>query len=867
MTHVVSLNVNGSDTPLIVLTMQGEERLSRDYTFRLTLVCSGKETINTKDYLNQTASIEINIHHHVHCIRGVITAMQQNFTSDSNQQRFELQLGSILSRSNKALCSDIYLDQTPQQTISDILSNYSQLDFHIAVGDSIPSKTFIHQYKESDYHFINRLCEHWGVYYYFDYEEDDKLIFADDNQYPIDERLFEFIEQPSAPQKNNAITSLSVNKSSTIGHITVEGRNPNNDMLLIQAKAGSFESEQLSTSINNIGIDSELEANIIAHRRLEQENCKADVYVGTTHAAGLKPGFVIKVQLTQGTPPIELLITNVKHSAVNLDYSKHEEGEEYLADFTAIPALLEYRPEHETAIPKAISSTARIFSSYDSPSLSYRDELGRYQVVFDYIKSEKISHWIRRSLTAAKDNHLDIPLLPDTEVQISYLGGHPDLPYISSALENSQSNGLISNNQNPYTAHFATSGLLNIEAGRSFSVSFRAPMNKQSNQNTPADQRTKTDTSKTATPSNYERLDNQGALFIPSEVLELNSKDYNLSSSQGQNYKIQDSVTFYLGDNPSYYFGQQYREVHAKAPAQTQVATNDSYPFNNNIILEEDTTHHDASLNIPIDRQVGMVRKLFGNRYNFHDGHIVTVRKNDQGPHKTLNYGPRYIEHINNDQTNATDSITDGFPADHQPTADDYIVRTHLKHFKINHADTVSVQVGNSYVERTGDTKRVQNNGRSSVEIDGISRDKVINVSEHSKKHITANSIEAIFRTSKLYKALYGNRRSETFGSDNSMVLGAKTSLVVGPVVAVEVGLSDKQILGAKIETILGLKFEGIAGPVIKWASNVESKVGPGNMKKEGFSLKDAEVQIQKVKADLQTAKVSITNALLTIIG
>ena len=99
------------------------------------------------------------------------------------------------------------------------------------------------------------------------------------------------------------------------------------------------------------------------------------------------------------------------------------------------------------------------------------------------------------------------------------------------------------------------------------------------------------------------------------------------------------------------------------------------------------------------------------------------------------------------------------------------------------------------------------------------------------------------------------------------MVLGAKTSLIVGPVIAIEAGLSDKQILGAKIETILGMKFEGIMGPVIKWASNVESKIGPGNAKKEGFSLKDAEVQIQKVKADLHTTKVSVTNALLTIIG
>lgn len=863
----ITFTLDHNETPFTVIRFEGKEALSRDYHFHLILECSGNERISIEDYLNQPCAICLNLYDDAHQLSGVIKGMQQHFSSNPNQKRYEIDVSSILYFTQTNNRSDIFTHISATQIISERLDSYPFIHHHMAALETLPNKTFTHQFKESDFNFINRLCEHWGVYYYFDYEDDDKLIFADDNLYPVDERNFEFIEQPSAEQYNHAIMSLNSKFEPAISHLIVEGRNPENDMLLIHAEAGEPTPNKPSESMSLIGVDDENEAYILAQRTLEQSQCQSIIYTGTTRAIGLKPGFAIHVSITGEATPLELLITEVHHQAVNLDTIESEQVEEYVAHFKAIPSSHVYRPEPLTPKPNAISSTARIFSSYESPSISHRDHLGRYQVMFDFLQSEKVSHWLRRSLTAAKDNHLDIPLLPGTEVQISYLGGNPDLPYISCALENSQSTQILSNNENPFTANLSTTGLLKLEAGRSISTSFRAPFDRRSPKNPSVSQAVTTPSSPIATPSNYQRLNNLGELFTPNETLSDKSMDYHLSSTEGQFYNLQDTISFYLGDNQNYYFGQQYREVHAKAPDADHVTSNNRYFFSQDLILEEDKAYFDPSLNISIEKQVGISRKLFGNRYNVHDGHIITVRKSDNGPHKSLNYGARYIENIQTDQHTAINSMTQGFPEDYEPCDNDYVIRTQLKQFRINHDDMVTIQNGHSYIKRVGDTTRIQEQGSSTVKIRGTSRDKDIEVTEHSKKKIKASSIETKLEASDVYKKINGNSRNETYGSSNSMVIGTKTSLIVGPKVEFETPLSSKTIAGMKAETILGAKMEAIAGPITKWYSNVENKIGPGNIKKEGFSLKNAEVEINKMKAEISCIENFVYTGRIFLIG
>jgi hypothetical protein len=295
---------------------------------------------------------------------------------------------------------------------------------------------------------------------------------------------------------------------------------------------------------------------------------------------------------------------------------------------------------------------------------------------------------------------------------------------------------------------------------------------------------------------------------------------------------------------------------------------NEKFSFDIDHILNEDQKH--ISGTIPdIDKQVGMVRKLFGNRYNYHKGNIVTVRKGDNnGPHKTFNYGPRYVEHIINENKKATHSLTQDFPQNKQPSEHDYITRNHLKQFKINHNDTITIQKGDSYIEREGSTQRIQKGGSSEVTITGTTRSKDINISGDSIKQITASHIEATLRASTVSKTIHGEKSSTTNGSDTSVVNGDKHSVIGGNKTSVVMGGKAAAELGSSNKFIGGLKTEMVAGLTVKCALLPEVDVSPLKFSKKAYNFKDGDAMVEKAKAKIiKTTLTTITCGAILMLG
>ena len=874
MTNYLSINIEGLNCQPDVVSVTGCEKISHDYEFSLIVRTPIDQPLSAATCLNQALTL---IHEGTHSANtqvGVITCVQHVFTSNPNYFQFKLECHSTLQSLKSAIRSNVFIDSSPLDVINEILSGYSHIDFYVSCFDSLPKKAFMHQYKETDYDFLCRLCEHWGIYYYFDPEQSNKLIFADDKHYPDSNQSLRFLENPTPDQRHETITSLTMKENSAINHIIIEGRNPEQDSQIISAEYGEPSLTSPSLKLSGIGIDNEDEAMLISQRRFEQQQCQRKIYFGSSTAQGIKPGFIISVRLFENQPSIQLMVLTVDYQAQNQNSSAHGQLDEFTAHFSAIPADTIFRPELSTSIPTAISSTARVYSSYDNVSLAHRDALGRYKIIFDYMQNLKVSHWIRKSQVAAKDNHLDVPLLPGTEVQIAYLAGNPDLPYISCALENSLSTQIPSNHEHPYKTSLNTTGLLNLEAGRSLSMAIRAPMNKANASNPDTGPDTVTTPSITATVSEYNELDNLGIVLDTDEKLSLDSTRYHLSSTEGQYYKVQDTISFYLGNNPNFYFGQQYKEVHAKHPNEKSVQANHNFSFDLNHILKEDEKNIVKDNANPkstpaMDKQVGMVRKLFGNRYNYHDGNIVSVRKGENNePHKTFNYGARYVEHMVSDGDNSTNSMTDGFPLNWQPKETDYIIRNHHKQFKINHNDTITVQKGNAYVEREGNTERIQKGGSSKVMITGTTRSKDINISGESIKEITASTIKSTLNASTISKTVNGNKNSTTSGSDTSSVEGDKHSIICGNKTSVVMGGKAAAELGSSSKFIGGLKTEMVAGLTIKCALLPEIDVSPLKFSKKAYNFSDGDAMVEKAKAKIiKTTLVTITCGAVLMLG
>ncbi|MGR6874326.1 type VI secretion system Vgr family protein [Pseudomonas sp. HK3] len=547
MKNFIDIKIEGINASISIVSVTGHESISDEFSFNLLLSTPINEPLKPEDCLKQPLTIFYNEANSTYKKFGIITSLQLVFSSDPHNLQFRLACQSSLGELKSITRSNIYTEKTPIEVISEVLNKYNHINYFISCANALPKKSFIHQYKESDCNFIGRLCEHWGIHYYFDNDEENTLTFADDRNYQASEKIFHFIENPNTSQVEHAITALNMQQTPAINHVTVEGRNPEQDSIIITTEFGKPNDDHSSIKFNGIGIDNEDEGLLIAQRRYELQQCQNIIYTGSSTAQDIRAGFTIKIDMGNNQEPLELLIISVDYTASNLNLIRNEDAIEFNLTFSAIPANIVFRPALLKPIPTAISSTARIFSSFENASIAHRDNLGRYKVIFDYMDNQQASHWMRKSQTAGKDNHLDIPLLPNTEVQIAYLGGNPDLPYISCALENSQSTIIPSNNERPYATCLHTSGKLSLEAGRSFNLSIVAPMDKQSTVNPATPSNIVTQFSSTATVGKYNRLNNNGIKFPNDERLNGDNIEYNVDALQGQTYKVQDTVSFVLG--------------------------------------------------------------------------------------------------------------------------------------------------------------------------------------------------------------------------------------------------------------------------------------------------------------------------------
>lgn len=856
-------------TEIEIIAFEGQEGISQDYSFSIIFKVNNAVPFSPSSLLKEPAKLSLETERDSHDIQGVITCINEAFTDDPHYRTFTATLESVLTTHGKNISNNIFIDQQPTDTLCNILDTDLDVTYFQSTTQNYPIKSFYHQYKESNFHYFSRLCEHWGIYYYFDRLNNNTLVFADDLSCLDLETTYLYKENPLPAEKNICVSQLNHVFSNPVDGVKIEGRNPEFASQIINGQAGDISDINKTIHLNSTGIDNNEEADFIAKMRLEQAVSQTEIYTGSGSAIGLIPGFVMHLKLANKPETLKLLITEVTHKGANLDASQDELNSDYECTFTAIPADTQYRPEIKTDIPTAISSTARVHSDFDNKTLAHRDELGRYKVIFDYLGDSKVSHWIRKAQTSAKENHVDIPLLANTEVQIGYLGGNPDLPYIISAIENSESPIIPGNQDTPYTATLSTCGMLHLEASRSITHSFSAPMTKSKKKNPSGGGSGAPKKSPIADVKNYFKLDNTGVRHIDDnghpEALSLNNTNYNISSEEGQYYKVLDTIYFYLGDNRRYHFGNQYRELHAKNKAAKDVDTDDTYVFTSTTLLDEDENQA-TNPDINSDMQAGLVRKIFGNRYNYHDGHSVNIRNCSSGIPKTFNHGARYVENIPNDQTTHTGSIVKGFPEGHQPTNNDYVVRNRIKLYKINEADTCFVQNGNRFTQLTGDTERIYNGSRSlTIKGDTVKRD--IHLTGDSTKKITAEGkMERTYKTSNLNSTLHGNRQNHIFGSDNVLIAGIKNSMVIGPVASIEAVTSLKMVGG--------LKFEAIMGPSIKYMAAPEFKKGPGKNDEYLFTREDIKLKLEQFGTKLGDAKtciernaVSITNSALTMIG
>ena len=174
--------VAGLDQELKVVRFRGTETLCRMYQYDLELACENPEldfsTLIGQAGLLTCLGTHDNVERHVH---GIISEIRQG-ESGKRFTTYHVVLVPQLWLLNHRHDCRIFQNQSVPEIISQVFEDAGipSDQYKFVLQSTYPRREYCVQYRESDLHFITRLMQQEGLFYYFEHSEKGHVaIFGD----------------------------------------------------------------------------------------------------------------------------------------------------------------------------------------------------------------------------------------------------------------------------------------------------------------------------------------------------------------------------------------------------------------------------------------------------------------------------------------------------------------------------------------------------------------------------------------------------------------------------------------------------------------------------------------------------------------
>lgn len=461
------LSVKGCESGLDVLAFEGDEALSKPFSYRIEFT-SGNHAISKEMMLMKPGSLTlqapvdqgygIKIQQPVRVIQGVVTGLERLGTS-KDETRYAVTLEPRLALLDRSHQNAIYQDMSVPQIVEKILRerhNMRGQDFLFSLTREYPRREQVMQYGENDLHFITRLLGEVGIWFRF----------TTDTRLNID--VVEFYDSQQEYEKGLTLQSVPPSGQHSKGVDSVWKMESHHNVVQKQVSTRDYNyrqaTEDMNTLVDVTGGDattygeayhwadnylipgSAYDRNpapesgaFYARIRHERYLNGQTQTVAFTSCPVLSPGMLLKV--TGGYEMAEVFAQGVVITAM---HSHARRDADFGVRFDGIPDNTDFcfRPAPGSRPVMAGTLPARVTSTTENDTYGHIDKDGRYRVnmLFDRDSWETgfESLWVRQSRPYAGDTYgLHLPLLAGTEVAIGFEDGNPDRPYIAGVLHDS----------------------------------------------------------------------------------------------------------------------------------------------------------------------------------------------------------------------------------------------------------------------------------------------------------------------------------------------------------------------------------------------------------------------------------------------
>ena len=442
-----------SEEDLLLEHFSGSEGLSRLYQLDLALL-SQRIDVKLKSLIGRLATVEIELADgNFRYINGYINRFSTQ-GSDGGYVRYSALLGPWLWMLTCRFDSRIFQDKTVQDVVSEVFAGFGSLaKYEFRLNKSLKPYSYITQYRESDFNFVQRLLENEGLFYYFEHTADAHvMIITDDSStlLPLPEQPQIRFHSASVTETADSITQWHASRQLQSGKIAVrtfDYRQPRNFLpvtmqsLTEQGDVDKFEIYDFPGQYTHGTYEA---GENLVRNRIEALELVGKTFYGDSNCRAMKPGYTF--ELTQHYVHDSGDAENRQFFFFFLEYggsNNYMTGDQagYHNKFVCVRRKIAFRPQLSTRKPLINGPQTAIVVGPPGEEI-FTDELGRVKLQFHWDRlgafNDQSSCWVRVAQSGASGGFgsIQIPRIGD-EVVVVFLDGNPDRPLIMGSLYNS----------------------------------------------------------------------------------------------------------------------------------------------------------------------------------------------------------------------------------------------------------------------------------------------------------------------------------------------------------------------------------------------------------------------------------------------
>jgi type VI secretion system secreted protein VgrG len=461
--RLISLAVDGLDADkLLLASFKGNEAMSRLFSFNLELLMdavdletqTANDPVQFTDVIGKNATISVFLSDNTQRYFNGIVSQFAITAVDVKFVHYEMEVVPWTWLLTRYADCKIFHNKKVGDIIQQVFSDRGQADFKMTLSGSYDPLEYCVQYRETDFNFISRLMEQFGIFYFFQHENGKHTMVISDSSSGCvdclpDDSSFGFNLAAGGLDEDDVINSWSTEQTLRSGVCTVADYNfetpalklMNQDptVYAIGGNSGFELFDYPGLYINNS------DGKAMAKLRMQEVEAGHLIARGSGVCRAFTSGtkFSLKDHL-QDALNGDYLITEVQHSAtVAGSYTGEGSADEYSNHFSCIPDSVVFRPARVTPKPfvqgpqTAVVSGVNPGSGVGSGEEIWVDKYGRVVVLFPWDRKGACSCWVRVSQDWAGQGwgSITIPRVGQ-EVIVSFLEGDPDRPIITGRVYN-----------------------------------------------------------------------------------------------------------------------------------------------------------------------------------------------------------------------------------------------------------------------------------------------------------------------------------------------------------------------------------------------------------------------------------------------